>query len=271
MSVGKVILVGAGPGAPGLITVRGVEALRWAEVVIYDRLVNPAILDYTREEAVRILTGKAPGVGDWSQSAINDLMILHARAGKNVVRLKGGDPFVFGRGSEEVRALEDVGIPVEVVSGVTSAVAVPACAGIPLTERNVASSFAVVTGHEASDKTGASVHWGPLANAVDTIVVLMGLGALPAIVEQLLSHGRSPETPVAIISQGSTDEQDVVSGTLENIVERAECAVSPATIVVGEVVRSSPYYFGSFATAPSARPIEVPVEPLYQGVHQGNL
>jgi len=177
-------------------------------------------------------------VCDWSQSAINDLMILHAQAGKSVVRLKGGDPFVFGRGSEEVRALEEFGISVEVVPGVTSAVGVPACAGIPLTERNVSSSFAVVTGHEAPGKTEAAVHWGRLASAVDTIVVLMGLKTLPEIVSRLLAHGRSPETAVAIISRGSTDRQEVVFGTLANIVGRAECLASPATIVIGEVVRS---------------------------------
>ena len=252
MTVGKVILVGAGPGDPGLITVRGADALRWADVVIYDRLVNPTILDYTRADALRILTGKTPGAQDWSQAAINDLMILHARAGKCVVRLKGGDPFVFGRGSEEVRALEGVGIPVEVVSGVTSAVAVPACAGIPLTERSVASSFAVVTGHEAPDKGHANVHRRRLAKAVDTIVVLMGLATLPEIVEQLLAHGRSPETPVAIVSRGSTDRQEVVFGTLGNIVGRAEYAVSPATIVIGEVVRLSPDYPRSRAQLPHA-------------------
>lgn len=245
MTEGKVILVGAGPGDPGLITVKGAESLRWADVVMYDRLVNPALLDYTRAEALRILTGKAPGAHDWSQSAINDLMILHARAGRNVVRLKGGDPFVFGRGSEEVQALADAGLCVEVVSGVTAAVAVPACAGIPLTERKVSSSFAVVTGHEATDKSESAVHWEPLASAVDTIVVLMGLAALPEIASRLVAYGRSPETPVAIISQGSTDRQQVVSGTLANIGERAACVASPATIVIGEVVRSAGSGFAS--------------------------
>lgn len=237
MSDGKVILVGAGPGDPGLITVRAVEALRRSEVVLYDRLVNPILLEYAPKQALRIFTGKTPGSSGWPQSAINELMILYARAGKNVIRLKGGDPFIFGRGGEEVRALEEARVAVEVVSGVTAAVAVPACAGIPLTERNVSSSFAVVTGHEAPGKIGPSVHWDRLANAVDTIVVLMGVAALPKIVAELMTHGRSPRTPVAVVSRGGTDGQQAIVGDLETIASQAAGAPSPATIIIGEVVR----------------------------------
>lgn len=236
MTQGKVILVGAGPGDPGLITVRGAEALRRSEVVLYDRLVNPALLEYAPEGALRIFTGKRPGSQDWPQPAINALMILHARAGRTVVRLKGGDPFVFGRGREEVRALEDAGVGVEVVCGVTAAVAVPACAGIPLTERHVSSSFAVVTGHEAPGKIGSSVRWDKLATAVDTIVVLMGVGALPEIAARLMAHGRPPETPVAVISRGGSEAQQVIVGDLANIAARAAGAEAPATVVIGEVV-----------------------------------
>lgn len=239
MTQGRVILVGAGPGDPGLITVRGAEALRRSEVVLYDRLVNPALLEYAPEETLRIFTGKRPGSPDWPQPAINALMILHARADRTVVRLKGGDPFVFGRGREEMRALEEAGVRVEVVPGVTAAVAVPACAGIAVTERHVSSSFAVVTGHEAPGKVGSSVRWDRLATAVDTIVVLMGVGALPEIAARLMAHGRPPETPVAVISRGGSEAQQVIVGDLANIAVRAARAEAPATVVIGEVVRSA--------------------------------
>lgn len=236
---GRVYLVGAGPGDPGLMTVRGLEALRRAEVVVYDRLVNPVLLDEASETARRIFAGKHAGAHCLPQSRINALLIEEAREGRIVVRLKGGDPFVFGRGGEEALALADAGIPFEVVPGVSAAVAVPAYAGIPVTHRGLGSSFAVVTGHEDPDKGTAAVDWARLATAVDTIVVLMGVKSLPRIVAELVIHGRSPATPVALIRWGTTDAQETVIGTLADIVARAARArlEPPVLAVIGEVVR----------------------------------
>ena len=235
MRIGKVYLVGAGPGDPGLLTVRGLELLRKAEVVVYDRLVNPVLLEYAAPEATRVFAGKLTGSHSLSQEEINRLLINHARRGKQVIRLKGGDPFVFGRGGEEAEVLAEAGIPFEIVPGVSSAVAVPAYAGIPLTHRNLSSSFAVITGHECS-KAEPSVDWGRLATAVDTLVVLMGLKNLPRIVANLLAHGRSPQTPVAVIRWGTTDLQETVTGTLGDIVDKAVTVRPPVVLVIGEVV-----------------------------------
>ena len=235
MSGGKVYLVGAGPGDPGLLTVRGLELLRKAQVIVYDQLVNPAILEECSARAERIYAGKQARRHCISQKAINSVLIEYARRGCEVVRLKGGDPFVFGRGGEEAEALSNAGIPFEIVPGVSSAVAVPAYAGIPLTHRNFASSFAVVTGHEAR-KLHDVVDWAKLATSVDTLVILMGLGNLPIIVSKLLAHGRSPETPVAVIRSGTTVRQEAVFGTLLDIVERSAALKAPALIVVGDVV-----------------------------------
>jgi uroporphyrinogen III methyltransferase / synthase len=250
---GTVYLVGAGPGDPGLLTVRGHELLRRADVVVYDRLVNPALLELARPEALRISAAKRPGHHERSQAEIEALLVAHARRGHVVVRLKGGDPFVFGRGGEEAEALAAAGIPFEVVPGVSSAVAAPAYAGIPLTHRRIASSFAVVTGHEDPDKAVASVDWGPLATAVDTLVVLMGVRALPTIVAALLAHGRSADTPVALVRWGTTPAQAVVTGTLADIVERArtEELTPPVVIVIGDVValRDRLAWFGAEAVA----------------------
>jgi uroporphyrinogen III methyltransferase / synthase len=239
MNVGTVYLVGAGPGDPGLMTVRGMDVLRRADVVVYDRLVNPALLDEAPAEALRIFAGKMAEHHSRPQTEINDLLVFHARRGSCVVRLKGGDPFVFGRGGEEAEALVAAGIPFEVVPGVSSPIAVPAYAGIPVTHRRVASSFAVVTGHEDDGKAGSAVHWDRLATAVDTLVILMGLHTLPAVVNELLTHGRSPETPVALIRWGTTEAQEVLTGRLADIIERARAAEfeAPVVIVVGEVVR----------------------------------
>lgn len=234
MQVGKVYLVGAGPGDPGLMTVRGFELLREADIVIYDRLVNPAIVE-AASSAKRIFVGKGDGKHHLPQEHINELMIDFARKGHRVVRLKGGDPFVFGRGGEEAQALVDAEIPFEVVPGVSSAVAVPAYAGIPLTHRRISSSFAVVTGHE-SCKGRPAVDWAKLATAVDTLVILMGLKNFPAIVDQLLAHGRFPETPVAFIHWGTTGDQEVVTGTLTDILKKAKSMRPPVVIVIGEVV-----------------------------------
>lgn len=235
---GRVYLVGAGPGDPGLMTVRGLEVLRRAQVVVYDRLVNPALLGEAPPDALRIFAGKHAGAHCLPQARINALLIEHARAGGMVVRLKGGDPFVFGRGGEEALALAEAGIPFEIVPGVSAAVAVPAYAGIPVTHRGLGSSFAVVTGHEDPDKRAAAVDWARLATAVDTLVVLMGLRSLPRIVAALLAHGRAPETPVALIRWGTTDAQETVTGTLDDIVARGEQAglTPPVLAVIGPVV-----------------------------------
>lgn len=232
---GKVYLVGAGPGDPGLLTVRGRDLLRHTPVIVYDQLVNPAILEESGARAIRIFVGKRAGRHCIAQEEINRVLIAHARTGHDVVRLKGGDPFVFGRGGEEAEALAEAGIPFEIVPGVSSAGAVPAYAGIPLTHRKLASSFAVVTGHEAR-KLNSTVDWARLATAVDTLVILMGLANLPVIVKKLIDHGRSLQTPVAVICSGTTRDQEVVVGTLSDIVQRSARVQAPAAIVVGDVV-----------------------------------
>ena len=236
MKTGKVYLVGAGPGDPGLMTVRGLQLLRGAQVVVYDKLVNPVLLEEVSAEAERIFVGKQAGRHCIAQSEINEVLIDYAQRGCEVVRLKGGDPFVFGRGGEEAEALVDAGVPFEIVPGVSSAVAVPAYAGIPLTHRKFASSFTVVTGHEAS-KPHSSVDWTKLATAGDTLVILMGLHNLPMIAAKLIEHGRSKDTPAAVIRQGTTAEQETVIGTLADIADKSASLKAPALIVVGEVVQ----------------------------------
>jgi uroporphyrinogen III methyltransferase/synthase len=237
MRVGTVYLVGAGPGDPGLLTVRGLEVLRQADVVVYDRLVNPVLLDEAPAGAVRIFVGKRTEVHSLPQEQINALMIAHARRGRSVVRLKGGDPFVFGRGGEEAEALAKAGVPFEIVPGVSAAVAVPAYAGIPLTHRGLSSSFVVVTGHEDACKDAPAVDWERLATAVDTLVVLMGARVLPRIVARLLAGGRAPQTPVALIRWGTTEAQETITGTLADILDRAAAIQPPVVAVIGEVVR----------------------------------
>lgn len=235
MTIGKVYLVGAGPGDPKLLTVRGLELLRKASVIVYDQLVNPALLEEADAHTIKIFVGKKAGRHCIAQEEINQVLIAYARAGHEVVRLKGGDPFVFGRGGEEAEALAKADIPLEIVPGVSSAVAVPAYAGIPLTHRNYSSSFAVVTGHEAR-KPNSSVDWAKLATAADTLVILMGLSNLAVIVDKLIANGRSPHTPAAVICSGTTGEQESVVGTLANIVEKSALLEAPALIVVGDVV-----------------------------------
>ncbi len=239
MTAGKVWLVGAGPGDPGLITVAGLERLREADVIVYDRLASPRLLEHAREDAELIFVGKVAGRGEHDQDKINDLLVEKALQGKRVVRLKGGDPFVFGRGGEEAEALRAAGVPFEVVPGVTSAAAVPAYAGIPVTHRGLASTFAVVTGHEDPGKEESAVDWGRLATAVDTLVLLMGVKTLPEIVDRLIDGGRPAETPVAVIQSGTTPDQRTVTGTLADIVRRVQEAgiTPPAVTVVGEVAR----------------------------------
>jgi uroporphyrinogen III methyltransferase/synthase len=250
-----VYLVGAGPGDPGLLTIRGLELLRKAEVIIYDRLVNPILLEEAPPESIRIFVGKLTDFHSLPQQRINEMLIIHARSGRLVVRLKGGDPFIFGRGGEEAEALAEAGIPFEVVPGVSSALAVPAYAGIPLTHRKLSSSFAVVTGHEAC-KTVPSVDWAKLATGVDTLVVLMGLKNLPNIVAKLLAHGRAPETPVALIHWGTTERQETVTGTLADILGKATTLRPPVVAVIGNVVslRDELRWFDIFSQPVALRP-----------------
>ncbi|MFD2169803.1 uroporphyrinogen-III C-methyltransferase [Tumebacillus lipolyticus] len=235
---GKVYLVGAGPGDPKLITLRGVECIQEADVIAYDRLANPKLLDYAKAGAELIFVGKLPDRHLLQQEEINALLVEKAQAGKVVTRLKGGDPFVFGRGGEEALELSRHKIPFEVVPGITAGIAAPAYAGIPVTHRFVSSSFAVVTGHECPTKEQSSLRWDKLATAVDTIAFYLGVKNLPLICEQLIENGRDPKTPVAIIHWGTLPEQKTVQGTLDTIVEvaRQQQIANPSIILVGDVV-----------------------------------
>jgi uroporphyrinogen III methyltransferase/synthase len=232
---GKVFLVGAGPGDPGLITLRAVECLRQAQVVVHDRLVNHILLRYA-QQAEWIDVGKQPDHHPVPQSRINAILVEQARQGRWVVRLKGGDPCVFGRGGEEALALAEASIPFEIVPGVTSAIAVPAYAGIPVTQRGMVKSLAVITGHRAVPCTDGDL-LDSSALGADTLVFLMGVHNLPVIVKTLLECGRASETPVALISEGTTSAQKVVAGSLADILERAVQVKPPAVVVVGEVVK----------------------------------
>jgi uroporphyrin-III C-methyltransferase len=233
---GRVVLVGAGPGDPDLITVRGARSLAGADVVVYDRLVAPALLDLAPRTAERVYVGKEPGRRATSQERISELLVTRARAGSIVVRLKGGDPFVFGRGGEEALACARAGVAFEVVPGVSSAVAAPAYAGIPVTHRGMARSFAVVTGSTAHGD--AAVDLESLATAVDTLVVLMAAGKLEETCRRLIRAGREPTTPAAIVQWAATRDQKTVAGTLEDLSSLAVAAriEPPATLVVGDVV-----------------------------------
>jgi len=234
---GKVYLVGAGPGDPGLLTVKGLECIRKAEVLVYDYLASPALLKYAPETAERIYVGKKGGDHTLSQEEINALLVEKARTGRVVTRLKGGDPFIFGRGGEEAEVLVEAQIPFEIVPGVTSAIAAPAYAGIPLTHRSHTATVAFVTGHEDPTKETSGIDWPSLARGIGTVVFLMGVKNLPHIVAQLRTHGKPADTPAALVRWGSTTRQQTVSGTLENIVRRVEAAglKAPAIIVVGTV------------------------------------
>ena len=236
---GTVFLVGAGPGDPGLLTLRGLEVLRRAEVVIYDNLCNLSLLAEVPRGAEVMDAGKHSGTATPRQKIVGRLMIRRARAGRMVVRLKGGDPFVFGRGGEEAVALARAGIPFEVVPGVTSAIAVPAYAGIPVTHRDHASGFAVVTGHEELSKREPAIDYDALARFPGTVVFLMGVRRLGKMVERLRAAGKSASTPAALIRWGTRAAQRTLTGRLGNIAARAEKAAfrAPAVLVVGEVVR----------------------------------
>jgi len=235
MGQGKIYLVGAGPGDPGLITVKGLACLQQADVVIYDRLVNRELLAHTRA-GCELIARRGHG-----QDLEHLLQVMADRAGEGstVVRLKGGDPFLFSRGGEETEFLAARHIPFEIVPGVTSALAVPAYAGIPLTHRRLSSSVGIVTGHEVAGKERSSVDWEALSRGADTLVILMGMRNLPHIVQRLLKAGRSPETPVAVVCRGSLPDQVTLVSTLGEVAEevRDHGLQPPAIVVVGEVVR----------------------------------
>ncbi|NJN83181.1 MAG: uroporphyrinogen-III C-methyltransferase [Caldilineaceae bacterium] len=230
-----VYLVGAGPGDPELITVKGLALLRRADAILYDALVSPELLDAAPSGALRIFVGKRAGHHHRTQDEINHLLRDLAQRYPTVVRLKGGDPFVFGRGSEEMLFLRAAGVRVEIVPGVSSALAAPAYAGIPVTHRRVAGNFAVITGHRANDASQEQP-WEALAK-LDTLVILMGLANLDYVMERLLSAGCAADTPAAIISQATFADQQVIAGTVSNLSAQLENTLftSPATIVVGEV------------------------------------
>jgi uroporphyrin-III C-methyltransferase len=230
---GTVYLVGAGPGDPDLITLRGINTIKKSQVLIYDRLVNPELLSYAPVNSERIYVGKRPGKPSVSQEQINGIIVAKAKEGKVVVRLKGGDPFVFGRGGEECEALAKEKIPFEIVPGISSALAAPAYAGIPVTHRGKARSFTVVTGY-TRDKKDLFKNWQHIAHA-DTLVVLMGMKNLELIVTQLVLLGRKPETPVAIVEKASYKNQITITGTLETIIDKAQYLTPPATIIIGEL------------------------------------
>lgn len=234
-SRGWVALVGGGPGDPGLITVRGRRLLAEADVVVVDKLAPRALLDELDAAVEVVDAGKAPHAHNLTQTEINALLVHHARAGRRVVRLKGGDPFVFGRGGEEVAACVAAGVPVSVVPGVSSALAAPAAAGIPVTHRGLAQEFTVVSAHVEPGHPDSSLDWGALARTRGTLVLLMAVGRLPAITAELLARGRDPRTPAAVIASGTTPEQIVVRAALSDLPAAAARVAPPAVVVVGDV------------------------------------
>ena len=237
-TTGIVYLVGAGPGDPGLITLRGVECLQKAQVVVYDYLANEQLLNHAPSDAERIYAGKIGGRHNQDQEEINRLLVEKGLAGKTVVRLKGGDPFVFGRGGEECEALAAAGVPFEVVPGVTAAVGAAAYAGIPLTHRNFTASVAFVTGQEGKDKNESSIDWDRLSLGNGTIVFYMGITSLRRNMQRMIEHGRNAHTPVALIRWATTIGQQVLSGTIADIADKADAAgfKPPAVTIVGDVV-----------------------------------
>ncbi len=236
---GIVYLIGAGPGDPGLVTQKGVACIAAADVVVYDYLASAELLKYARDDAELIYVGKKGGDHTLSQDGINALLVEKAAAGKAVARLKGGDPFIFGRGGEEIEELIAAGLAFEVVPGVTSAVAAPAYAGIPLTHRQFASCVTFITGHEDPTKTDSMINWDALAATGGTLVFLMGVKNLPNITRRLAEAGMSKDTPAALVRWGTTPDQQSVSGTLETINDNVQAAglKPPCIIVIGEVVR----------------------------------
>jgi len=238
MKQGKVYIVGAGPGDIGLLTLKGLRCLQKADVIVYDFHINPQILNYVKHDAEFVYAGKRGGHHEMAQDEINRVLVDRARGGKLVCRLKGGDPFVFGRGGEEAEVLSQEGIAFEIVPGVSSVVAVPAYAGIPLTHRRFASAFAVVTGSEAETKSESSTYWSGLARAHDTLVFLMGVKNIETIAGKLMEHGRAGSTPAALIRWGTRPEQRTVVAPLSEIADKVRDSSirPPAIMVVGEVV-----------------------------------
>jgi uroporphyrin-III C-methyltransferase len=234
---GRVFICGAGPGDPGLATVRAMQLVKSCDVVLYDRLVSKEIVDKIPEGTEKVYVGRSVGDPTTHQQRTNQLMVKYAKQGKRVLRLKGGDPFIFGRGAEEAEYLRKHGIGFEIVPGITSAIASPAYAGVPLTHRRFSSSVAIVTGHEGAEKDELVVKWDKLAGSVDTIVVMMGIGQLGQITRDLVKAGMKGNTKVAIIQSGTTEKQRVVRGTLGTIVHAAKTANvgPPAVIVIGAV------------------------------------
>jgi uroporphyrinogen III methyltransferase / synthase len=241
-SKGHVVLVGAGPGDEGLLTLRGREWLEKADIIVYDHLVNGNMMRFADENTEIVYAGKKEGHATLAQEAINSLLIHHARLGKTVVRLKGGDPFIFGRGGEEALALKEAGIAFSIVPGVTSAVGVAAYAGIPLTHRDISSTVTIVTGSNEKNQKDAHIDWEKIASRSGTLVFLMGARKLPLISEKLMQFGKSPDTPIAVIQWGTTARQKTWTGTLKTIVDTAmqEKIAPPALTVIGEVVNLKP-------------------------------
>ncbi len=262
LPLGKVHLVGAGPGDPDLLTLKAARLLAHAEVVVVDHLVSPGVLALIGAQARRIDAGKQRNHHTLKQHEINALLVRLARQGKNVVRLKGGDPFIFGRGGEEMQALAAAGVPFEVVPGITAACGVSAYAGIPLTHRDHAQSCTFVTGHL---KDGAAeLDWAGLARPNQTVVIYMGLTALAQICARLIEHGLPPSQPAAVVQQGTTQAQRIVSGTLADLAARVEAAglSSPCLTIVGEVVRLRES-LEWFETAAQQAPAEAPVSEAF--------
>ena len=238
MERGKVYLVGAGPGDPGLLTLKAKKVLEEADVIIYDYLANQRFLNFCKEKAEKIYVGKKGGAHTLPQEEINKLLIKKAKEGKIVARLKGGDPFLFGRGGEEAEALIKEKIPFEIIPGITSAIAVPAYAGIPVTHRDYTSTLAIITGHEAEGKEESKIDFSALSK-IGTLIFLMGVKNLPHIVKKLIKEGKASNTPVAVIQWGTLPKQKTAIGTLENIVEKVkkEGITAPAIIIIGDVVK----------------------------------
>jgi uroporphyrin-III C-methyltransferase len=255
--MGKAYLVGAGPGDPDLITVKGLRCIQEADVILYDRLINKQLLEYAKPDADLVYCGKLPNYHTMKQETISNFLVKFAKKGKVVTRLKGGDPFVFGRGGEEAEALAKNGIPFEVVPGITSGIAAPAYAGIPVTHRDYSASFAFVTGHRKDNEVD-NIKWESLARGVDTLAIYMGVGNLPYICEQLMKHGKEGTTPVALVHWGTYKNQQTVTGTLSTIVDivHKEKVENPSMIVVGEVValREKLHWFEGIQREESYRP-----------------
>ncbi len=237
--IGKVWLVGAGPGDPELITRKGLRLIRSADVIVYDRLIPLELLDEVRPDATLINVGKAPARQRLNQTRINETLVAHALLGEQVLRLKGGDPLLFGRGSEEALACHAAGVPFEIVPGISSAYAAPAYAGIPLTQREVSSSVTILTGHDLLEEGPARLNYDALANTGGTLVILMGVNALPRLLQRLLDGGLDPGTPAAAVEWGSVAGQRVIEAPAAGLAAAATSAelCAPATIIIGEVVR----------------------------------